>query len=622
LAQPGLRSNAVKRAIASILAIGIILGMTGRGPIRESRAALTNPEQDPAQASSKGAGAAGGGQSESESLRAETLERLKAMGTGSPADSDASGSAAPATKADGPVPQGAVSTISAEHIVQKPQQKLLQDRLHWLDEHAKLAVALKKSSGPESSPERQSDQLKAELKQLQAMLAQTNENPGTLLPPAFGKHSGTATGALVSEMKDAIEATTHEVGEWKSKAELLKSGKAEREATKKKSAAERDKTFQLVTALKARDLEFEKAVIDAQSAEGAQLARDRLINYQWQVRVESLRLQVIEAEIALEAKLADVRELEAQVCYAHIQLAARELDQMRARFRAESDKQESDLARAAADEKSKAQWSRDPIERFRARGTAELLELEAQVLKYEQALATSPSPSFEEQQTLADRADHDFVRIKELLEDGTVSRLDAIRLNNEFRLIGPERDQLMRNDMATVEARLQFFEEALTNVEIELLQNSLHDRYEHELLRERVAPERLAEGEALLNDLERQHRVILLRRRAALEKLSERASRTLQQVSRRLSILDQEYGFIRTQIFWVRDQDPLALGTFWQGAREVNYLIKALLRLAQETTTASLWGRPSAEFMAMCLAVLALPVIFRKLRRTLGGMIA
>ena len=129
-------------------------------------------------------------------------------------------------------------------------------------------------------------------------------------------------------------------------------------------------------------------------------------------------------------------------------------------------------------------------------------------------------------------------------------------------------------------------------------QNSLHDRYEHDLLRERVSPERWAAGENLLIELERQHRVILVRRRDALEKLSERASRTLQQIARRLSILDQEYGFIRTQIFWVRDQDPIALGTFWQGAREFNYLLKASLRLAQETTKPNLWGRPSAEFMA------------------------
>ena len=112
-----------------------------------------------------------------------------------------------------------------------------------------------------------------------------------------------------------------------------------------------------------------------------------------------------------------------------------------------------------------------------------------------------------------------------------------------------------------------------------------------------------------------------MRRRIALEKLSERASHTLQQVTRRLSILDQEYGFIRTQIFWVRDQDPLALGTFWQGAREFNYLLKALLHLAQEATEPNLWSRPSAEFMVASLAVLMLPVLLFKLRRTLGGLI-
>ena len=204
---------------------------------------------------------------------------------------------------------------------------------------------------------------------------------------------------------------------------------------------------------------------------------------------------MIEAQIALDAKLAGIRELEGHLCHAHIQLAERSLAQMRLHFRAESEKQENDLIRDAADEKNKAQSSDDPLERFRARRTAELLELEAQVLKIEQALATNPSPSFEEQQTLADHADKDFAQIKELLDDGEVSRLDAIRLNNEFRRIAPERERLVRNEMALVEARLQFFEAALTNVEIELFQDSLHDRLERDLLKERVSAERWAAGE-------------------------------------------------------------------------------------------------------------------------------
>jgi hypothetical protein len=622
LRRPGFGANAVKRFVAALLAICVILGMTGRGPIGGSLAAETNPQQPPVQASARAPSSPSDGESETASLRAETLERLKAIGAVANPDTASVATTPATTKADGPAPAAAISPISGDHTVQKPQQKLLQDRLHWLDEHAKLALALKKATSPESSAERQTDQLRAELKQLEAMLAQAAKNPEAVLPPSFLKNSGTAPGVVATEMKDAIDATAHELGEWKNKAEMLKTGKAEREAAKKKIAAERDKVFQLVTTLKARDLEFEKAVIDAQHPEQAQLARERQINYQWQVKVESLRLQVIEAEIALETKLTDVHELDAKVCYAHVHLAERELKEMRARFSAESNKQESDLAKAAADENSKAQSSgTPPLERFRARRTAELLELEAQVLKYEQALATSPSPSFEEQKDLADHADKDFVRIKQLLEDGRVSRLDAIILNNEFRLIGPERDKLVKNDMATVEARLQYFEDALTNVEIELLQNSLHDRYEQDLARERVSTEPGPLGENLLSDLEQRHRRILFRRRDALEKLSQRSSRTLQEIARRLSILDQEYGFIRTQIFWVRDQDPIAFGTFWQGAHEVNVLLKAGLRLAQETTKASLWGRPSAEFVAMSLAVLLLPVPVMKLRRTLGGMI-
>jgi hypothetical protein len=373
--------------------------------------------------------------------------------------------------------------------------------------------------------------------------------------------------------------------------------------------------------LKAKSAEYESAVTDAQTLEHGRLAREKLVNFQWEARVESLRLQVIEDQIALEVKLADTRDLETQVCHAHLRLAQRMLEQMRARFREASENEERDLNRAEADEKSKAHWSGDPLERFRARRMVELLALEALVLKSERALATNPSPSFEEQRTLADRADKDFVRIKELLDDGRVSRLDAIRLNNDFRRIGPERERLLRNEMAAVEAQLQFFEDALTNVEIELLQNSLHDRFEQDLLRERVSPERWADGEKLLIELEHQHREILERRRKALEKLSERASHTLQQVVRRLGILDQEYGFIRTVIFWVRDQEPIALGTMWIGAREFNSVIKALLHLARESMKPNLWCRPSAEFMAMAVAALVLPVLLVKLRRALAGLI-
>ena len=153
------------------------------------------------------------------------------------------------------------------------------------------------------------------------------------------------------------------------------------------------------------------------------------------------------------------------------------------------------------------------------------------MLKYEQALATSPSPSFEEQQSLADRADKDFVRIKQLLEDGRVSRLDAIILNNEFRLIGPERDKLVKNDMATVECdcsssrtRSRMSKSSCSRIRCMIATSKICSASGPRM-------NQGLEGENLLSELEQQHRRILFRRRDVLEKLSQRSSRTLQEIT-------------------------------------------------------------------------------------------
>ena len=139
--------------------------------------------------------------------------------------------------------------------------------------------------------------------------------------------------------------------------------------------------------------------------------------------------------------------------------------------------------------------------------------------------------------------------------------------------------------------------------------------------RERLPASRWAQGEALLAEFERRHRELLVRRRAALEKLSELTAQTLDQVGRRLAILDEEYGFIRTHIFWVRDQEPIGLTTLNQGVRDLQRLATALGRLVQETTRHKLGGRPSAEFLIAAVAVLGLPLGLVRLRRTLRSLI-
>ena len=308
------------------------------------------------------------------------------------------------------------------------------------------------------------------------------------MPPPFNIPTTGVTEAALGEMKQAIEAAKNDLKSWQSKLEAAHAEAAKTGSNAAALRAERDKLFRSVAALKAKGQEREKAVTAAKTAEERQLARERLTNAKLEARVEDLRLKILEATQGRETSLAEVRQLNERVVDAQVQVSRKLLDQMQRRYRVLAESQQRDLQRAAATEENKAQQSDDPLDRYRARRLAELLELEAQVVKHEQSLATSSRPSLEEERALADRAESEFAQIKQLLDDGNVSRLDALRLNNDFRRIGPERDGLLRNELSSIETQLQYFENMLTGVELELIEDSLADQAEHDALLERLAP--------------------------------------------------------------------------------------------------------------------------------------
>ena len=108
-----------------------------------------------------------------------------------------------------------------------------------------------------------------------------------------------------------------------------------------------------------------------------------------------------------------------------------------------------------------------------------------------------------------------------------------------------------------------------------------------------------------------------MRQKAALTKLVTRSTETLEQVTRRLRTLEDEYGFIRTHIFWVRDQEPVGLSTLQQGGRELKQVAKGLVKLAGESSQRRSWSRPSSEFLVAATAAVVLPLGLFRVRRTL-----
>ena len=503
----------------------------------------------------------------------------------------------------------------------KALRAILNERLHWLDEWDKAEAARHAAEHPEPNPERQTAEWKADLERIKTMLDQSAKDPEALLPSAFrDRNPGAAPSETArAEMKDALDSAKSELKDWTTRLEKRRAESASTSNTSSSTLrADRDKIFQRVATLKARAAERAAAVESAKTPEEADLARDRLVNFDWESRVENQRLQTQETLLALEAKQADLAVLNLQVLEARALLATKTLERMQARYRTVTDRQEHTLQQAAANEQKRAKMSDDPLERFRARHSAELLELEAQVLKDENALASSPYPTLEGQKRQADRADADFAGVKHLLDDGRVSHLDALRLNNDFRRIGPERARIVARERAAAAAQLAFYENALSHVELDLINDSRIERLELETLLEQLPQPRHAEAIAQYHELETRHTVLLEKRRLALEQLAGRAEQTHEQIERRIRTLDDQFGFIRTHIFWVRDQDGIGAATLWQAQREMMLAGKALAKLALELGDPGLWGRVSVEFIVGLVALALAPWPLLRVRRMLA----
>ncbi len=492
----------------------------------------------------------------------------------------------------------------------------LEERLRFLDDWDKVKAAEARHEA-EPSPERQAADMKAQLERVQALLVQSAKAPDALLPGVFRNPAGLVTDATRAEMKEALEAAKSDENDWKVKWEQLKADSTKAINTQSPLRIERDKIHQRVAGLKSRHDEREAAVVAAQTPEEAMLARERLINLSWELRVESERLIFQEALLAHESARLDLRALNLQVLDAHAHLAARTLKRVQERYRLVTEAQERKLRQDAASEEKHAASSDDPLEKYRARRAADLLELQAKVLKLENPLATSLYPVFEEQRSLADEAVNDFAGVKALIADGTVSHLDALRLNINFRRIGPERAGIVSHELARASRHLTLLENALNGVEMDLIDNSRNDRLQYEDLLQRLPKTRYEVAGRVFQELVAQHLQLLERKRSALLKLAQRAEMTHQEIERRLKTLDDEYGFIRTHIFWVRDQEPIGAVTLAQCQSEFAHLGPSLLPLLQEACDRSLWGRVSPEFVVAALALLALPWPLSRLRRSL-----
>ena len=498
----------------------------------------------------------------------------------------------------------------------KPTVEVLKRRKVLLDDWKKAFEDREKAEHTSPSPEQVAAEFKADLEKTKALLDQSNKAPDAVLPEAFQplpEEVSKTVEARLAEMKEAIDGARVEVKDRGTELEALRGdGSKGHSGEVAALRASRDKAHQEVSALAAGRSEREAAVANAGSAEARELARDKFTNYEWECRVVAERLAALEAQIHLAGKRAELGSFQVQAKAAHVELDRRLLELMEKRYTWQSEQRQSDLKRAVAKEETKAAQTVDVLERYRAKRSAELLEQEAQAVAYEKASATTTAGlSVGEQTALADGVEKNFEDLKKLLGDGNVSPLDVLRLKNEFRRIGPERARIVRGDLAAVKGALTTYENALTDAEIDIVNDSRDDRYDREALLDKLPEGRRPAAETMLDAMEARHRALLSRCRDVLQKLAQRSDDTQTQILRRIRLLDEQYAFIRTHIFWVRDAEPVGPATLAHARDEAIRAVKALVKLAAELGDRTLWGKVSPDFLLAMVGLVVLPIPLR-----------
>jgi hypothetical protein len=303
-------------------------------------------------------------------------------------------------------------------------------------------------------------------------------------------------------------------------------------------------------------------------------------------------------------------------------VAKRTLDVMQNRYHTLTETQQHDLERAAAKEQAKANLSQDPIEKYRAKRAAAFLDLEALKLKEERELASTPSLSLPEQKMLADQEEEEFANLRSLVEGGRSNSLVGMRLTNSYRRLTSERETIFNRELAQATALLTRYEDALTDAEIDLVNDSREERRELEMLLERLPQWRHPEALTLHESLETKHHALLEERRRVLQKLVHRADATRQQVLRRIQLLDDQHAYIRTHIFWVRDAAPVSPVLVQQCRRDLSGLVRALVAIVAEQRTRDVRGSPSAPYLAALAVLVALPLLLLRIQRLLRRSLA
>ena len=447
----------------------------------------------------------------------------------------------------------------------------LKERLRILEVIESTVQDRKKAQAPKSDPEREKSELAAAVERAQLSVKRANEDKASLLPEALRRDTAKTNDekdALLNQIKKVLSSAQETAKEQRDALEALKSSSAVKGGRVASRKAERDAVRQRVVTLAARKAEADAAVTAAAGGDARELARERIINIEWEAKLESERLKDAEARIALETQRVALVELDLALKQAQVDLSRLTADQVQHCYQQHVDRRQRELEQIAAEFKAHAAAANDPIERYRAKRAVDLANLHYLVLQEEQAATATPKYSPEEQRALLQREEADYKNLSKLLEGGRSTSVVANRMNLTFRRLSSRRASLARDQLAEVINFVTKYENSLTDVELAQLNDGNENREAVQALMESLPASRHGDAKALCDRWEKKYQEYLERRRFALVELADRSEAVREQMVQRLKLMDDELAYVRMHIFWVRDSVPLGRAALAQISME------------------------------------------------------
>jgi potassium efflux system protein len=505
----------------------------------------------------------------------------------------------------------------------KELSELLKQRLSTLELIESTLKNRKQAASPEKNPARDEAELKAARDRAQASLERARKEPANLLPEEFRRDT-TKTAVkekdgLLNKLKEQLAAAQDSVKEHRDALEALKSSLSARGGKVAARKADRDAVRQRLTALATRKTDVDSKLASATSAEAREIARERIVNIEWETRLETERLNDSETRIKLETQRDALADLDLQVKEAQFglaDLAARELQTCHKKL---ADQLQQELEKIAAENKAHAAKANDPIERYKAKRIVDVATLHKLALEAEQELAQTPKYTSEEQRVALEREQADFDALKKLVQGGRSTNVVANRMNLTFRRLSSRRASLARDQLGEIVNLVTKYDNSLTDVELAQLNDSNESREAYQALIESLPPAQHARAKEVNDGLERRYQEHLENRRKALVALADRTEAVRVQMVQRLKLMDEELAYVRTHIFWVRDSVPLGPAALAQISLEGRRVVLAAADIADDLLTRARWSQMSGEFVLSLIGVVTLPIVLHQARRWLRG---